>query len=181
MICLHSLSASLVKTTLLSMQWWSSSLEEREFINHCALMTCVHIFCLSLLCFIGMSCCILFFCYVRIISFMSGRNQKKATAFGKACNWQSLISMFGIYSWCKACTVLQTWIKTTWSLTKAAESAVFIIYLEKVLTQISSDTSHRLTRASALPVAKYCPVGSNSIHMQLAGWALRTACNLRSG
>lgn len=41
--------------------------------------------------------------------------------------------------------------------------------LEKQRTQTSSSTSHKLTRASALPVAKYFPVGSNLMQMQLDG------------
>ena len=46
---------------------------------------------------------------------------------------------------------------------------------ENVLTQANSLTSHRETRASALPTAKYLPVGSNSMQMQLAGCACNTA------
>jgi hypothetical protein len=41
--------------------------------------------------------------------------------------------------------------------------------LEKVLTQASSLASQSETRASALPTAKYLPVGSNSMHMQFPG------------
>ena len=47
---------------------------------------------------------------------------------------------------------------------------------EKVLTQANSLTSHNETNASALPTAKYLPVGSNSIQMQFAG----CACNTKS-
>ena len=43
--------------------------------------------------------------------------------------------------------------------------------LEKVWRQASSLTSHKDTRASALPTAKYEPVGSNSMQMQFPGWA----------
>ena len=45
---------------------------------------------------------------------------------------------------------------------------------EKVLTQANSLTSHNETSASALPTAKYLPVGSNSIQMQFAGCACNT-------
>ena len=45
---------------------------------------------------------------------------------------------------------------------------------EKVLTQANSLTSHNETSASALPTAKYLPVGSNSIQMQFAGCACST-------
>lgn len=45
-------------------------------------------------------------------------------------------------------------------------------YLEKHRTHTNSSTSHRLTRASALPVAKYFPVGSNLMQIQFEGWAL---------
>lgn len=41
--------------------------------------------------------------------------------------------------------------------------------LEKQRTHTSSSTSHRLTRASVLPVAKYFPVGSNLMQMQFDG------------
>jgi len=40
-------------------------------------------------------------------------------------------------------------------------------YLEKVCRQIISSRSHRDMRASALPVAKYRPLESNSIQIQL--------------
>ena len=53
--------------------------------------------------------------------------------------------------------------------------------LEKQRTQTSSSTVHRLTRASALPVAKYFPVGSNLMQMQLEGWALIDWMGFSSG
>lgn len=53
--------------------------------------------------------------------------------------------------------------------------------LEKQRTHTSSSTFQRLTRASALPVAKYFPVGSNLMQMQLEGWALMDWMGFSSG
>jgi len=44
-----------------------------------------------------------------------------------------------------------------------------------------SSASQRETRASADPVAKYRPLGSNSMQMQLAGWAWMASTVVSSG
>ena len=44
-------------------------------------------------------------------------------------------------------------------------------HLAQVLTQTSSAQSQILTQASALPMAKCFPVGSNLIQIRLDGWA----------
>lgn len=61
------------------------------------------------------------------------------------------------------------------------ESAGRAAYLEKHRTHTNSSTSQRLTKASALPVAKYFPMGSNLIQMQLEGWALMDCTGFSSG
>lgn len=61
------------------------------------------------------------------------------------------------------------------------ESAGRVAYLEKHRTHTNSSTSQRLTKASALPVAKYFPMGSNLIQMQLEGWALMDCTGFSSG
>lgn len=53
--------------------------------------------------------------------------------------------------------------------------------LENVLIHTNSGKFHKLTSASALPIAKYWPVGSNSIQIQLAGCAFKTCRVFNSG
>lgn len=46
-------------------------------------------------------------------------------------------------------------------------------YLVNTLKHANSSMSHSETKASALPVAKYLPVGSNSMHIQVPGCAFK--------
>lgn len=57
----------------------------------------------------------------------------------------------------------------------------YYVYLVKTRKQANSSISQRDTKASALPVAKYFPVGSNSMHMHVPGCAFSTFCNSKSG
>lgn len=51
----------------------------------------------------------------------------------------------------------------------------------KLTKHASSFASHSDTRASAEPVAKYLPVGSNSMQMQVPGCAFSMCCSSKSG
>lgn len=53
--------------------------------------------------------------------------------------------------------------------------------LDNTLMQQSSFASHKETKASADPVAKYFPMGSNSIQMQVPGWAFNTCFSSKLG
>lgn len=46
-------------------------------------------------------------------------------------------------------------------------------HLVNTLLQANSSISQRDTNASALPVAKYFPVGSNSMHIHVPGCAFK--------
>lgn len=74
-------------------------------------------------------------------------------------------------------------LHSKWNKTNSSnkQSAGRVAYLEKHRTHTNSSTSQRLTKASALPVAKYFPMGSNLIQIQLEGWALMDCTGFSSG
>lgn len=54
-------------------------------------------------------------------------------------------------------------------------------HLVNTLWHANSFISHNDTKASALPVAKYFPVGSNSIQIHVPGCAFKMCCLFKSG
>lgn len=93
-----------------------------------------------------------------------------------------------IYWYCMQVFLYGAWFiallllfKNKWEQKWGIANSVLKNYLENVLTQTKVSTSHRLTSASTLPVAKYFPVLSNSMHIQLAGCAFKICFICRSG